>query len=282
MLLRPIGVAAFAAGLAAALAAVAAWASGPTDFTPSLGALSSAVMKVAAVFFAAPLVSAALMPSTKTLVGEDAGEATPPLMFVVFLTGLLAIAAVAAGPLGAWWNENAELATRLKSHLSHDEPGIVVVPIVVLFAMPLLASAATATGMIASVLGTLARRTLTSRVLGSCVTLQIGLALGLALTLDALGDAGATIVPWVRGRSGPESAALASQAAEWFARQDQLGVAVVREVLWLAGGYAAALAWSLFFNTGQPASDGPAAQRSSREAVAGALERQHRTHPTER
>jgi hypothetical protein len=113
MLLRPIGVAAFAAGLAGALAAAAAWTSGPTDFTPSLGTVSSAVMKVAAVFFAASLVSAALMPSTKTLIADEPGDTTPPPMFVVYVVGLMAIAAIAAGPLRAWWNENAEQATRL-------------------------------------------------------------------------------------------------------------------------------------------------------------------------
>jgi hypothetical protein len=60
-------------------------------------------------------------------------------------------------------------------------------------------------------------------------------------------------------------------------------VAVVREVLWLAGGYAADLAGSMFFTTSQPPEPvGPAQSRSPRQVVPSALQGHSHAQPPER
>jgi hypothetical protein len=247
-MLRVITVVTFAAGLAGFVTTVLTWLPGAGDRAPWLAPILAIPLRLAYTFLPAAIASFLLMPSTTALArrSEPGEEADLPLLLVLFLVGLCAIAAFDAGPLVTWWAENLEQVRTLYSGGS-DPLGLNVIPSVALVSMPLLATAIVLTFVLTSVIAVVSRTEWTFRVVGSCVALQTGLVAGAYLLMDGLRDVGTMVSEWLTSEGmHADGAAAAEQAANWFTRQDALGSAVISRLQWIFGGYVVALVASEF------------------------------------
>jgi hypothetical protein len=243
--LRLITVMALAAGVAGLVATVPAWLGESTSRPAWLELLLSIPLKLAVSFLPAAIAWFMLMPSAAEL-GRAGDGAEPPALFLLFLIGLCGIAAFQLAPLGAWWSENLAQVNLLIAP-GIDPFGLTLIPVTLLLAMPVLASAVMLTFVLTSIMTVVSRTDETFRVLAACVALQGGLVLGAYLLMNSLGDVGAMVSTIFA--SEPPSAdrdRMAAEAAGWFSRQQALGDAVVHQLIWIVGGYAVALAVSEF------------------------------------
>lgn len=243
--LRLITFVALAAGIVGLVATLAAWLPVASSAPAWLQTLLSIPTRLAASVLPAAVVSLKLMPSTAAI-GGPGDEAKPPVLFLVVVVGLCGIAAFQLAPLLAWWTENLGQVERLHGW-DPDPLGLILVPTVLLISMPLLASAVMLTFVLTSILAAMSRTSVTFRVLASCVVLQAGLVLGAYLVMDGLRDVSAVVSDAIAATALPgEKDRLSADAAEWFGRQQALGDAVVRQLIWIVGGYTAALIASTF------------------------------------
>lgn len=242
-MLRVITVVTFAAGLAGFVTTVLTRLPGAGERAAWLAPILAIPLRLAYTFLPAAIASFVLMPSTTALArrSEPGEDADLPLLLVLFLVGLCAIAAFDASPLVTWWAENLEQVRTLYAGGS-DPMGLNMIPSVALVSMPLLATAIVLTFVLTSVMAVVSRTEWTFRVVGSCVALQAGLVAGAYLLMDGLRDVGTMVSEWLTSEATRgDGAAAAEQAATWFTRQDALGSAVISRLLWIFGGYVVAL-----------------------------------------
>lgn len=277
--LHVIRVMMFAAGLAGAMATAVWWLfQARADFAPLL-ALAAIPRYFALTFLPAAIVSFAMMPSIAQLGRRgwpDRDLELPPLFLFVMLS-LCAFAALELPTLLTWGRENLEQVRRLNAW-GPDPLGLHIVPIAFLVSMPLLPTAAMLSFALTAVIVIAGRPELTFRVLASCVAVQGGLVLGSYLFMDGIRDAGDAVLKVLA--SATESAerdAFTAQVVEWFGRQQALGGAVNRALIWVLGGYFLALVLSEFLVPGRAPATGDSGTATADTPVQGEAAGLHTT-----
>ncbi len=230
-------------GLGALVAALMSWMSvvliGGTR--PAWAAsLQTFGLEIALAFLSAAMAASMLMPRAADMtrpILQDEDVSSPPAFLL--LLGALAVAAVVQAPaVAAWWAEDRTLL-RQAIGSSRDPLSLDLIPQVILLSLPTLAAVALMAFVLASMLGMLVRVQFAFYALGACAALHAGLVIGLQLLLHAFRALGGAIQGLFTTAPDPVASA---QALEWFARHDAASAPVALRLVWILGGYLAALA----------------------------------------
>jgi hypothetical protein len=216
-------LAATAASLPFASQSDAAWVEDLFSFALTIG-ITSLVTAVA---------SFRLMPSWAALRRrETPGEPAAPAVETLLLAGLAIIAALQVPALVNWWNADRMLLREVIGS-GWDPLGLELIPAVMLFSLPTLATALLAAFLATSVAAALAPRRATKQVLIAGVILQAGVVVVEYLALGGVQDLGRTIVQAMDTAPSDASA----QAIDWFGRHDRVARLLTWRVAAVFAGY---------------------------------------------
>lgn len=229
-----------AAGFAALAAAVATWTVADIARHPWLASLVAFSVVFAVALLTSAVGAILLMPTAElsrpTRRGEDA--AVPTLLTLVLVA--LAAAAVLQLPLVmSLWAQDRALLNLLGRR--QDALDLYFIPAAILFSIPSLATAALATCVLASLIGTVGGARLLVGVLLSCGAMQTGLVAAVHLLLGEFRETGTRLLTLVGDSRDPQ---VSAQVLEWFAAHDAVAAPVGGRLLWILGGSLAAFAIS--------------------------------------
>ncbi len=179
-----------------------------------------------------------LMPSRTLLVRDVPGEDATPLapQVVLLLIALSGIAMLQVPGIVAWWRaEPAVLRPVLPDR--PDPFGLAYIPLAIAFALPLLASLTVTLFALTSLLGVIAPSKLASRVVVSCVVLQLGYIAAIFFIAAEIQTIGAGLGPVVA--DDPDASRM---LADWMAAHDASVGPTSQRLAWTSLGYLVAAA----------------------------------------
>jgi hypothetical protein len=231
----------FSSGLAALAVAVTSWPFTSTPDVPWIGTLFAFSATVAVVSLGSAAVSWSRLPSKDAVLRRHTHDGQRPMAETLLLT-VLAFAAVLQLPaLLNWWTEDRALLRALVGNWS-DPLGLSLIPTVILFSLPALATVALVV-FVATSVGTMLTpgRTRAAILIGGTI-LQVGVVLVEYLALGAIQDLGRAVVQALEG--SPDAGG--PQAADFFARHDRVARDVTARIAAIFVGYVVTLVISTY------------------------------------
>jgi len=178
------------------------------------------------------------MPRRTDLVRDVRGEDDPPLapQLTLLLVALGALAMFQVPSLAAW---SSEELTILRNALGKatDPVGLNLIPTTIVLALPAVAALTLALFVVTSLLAIVAPATLASRVLGSCVLLQVGYIISAYIVIGEVRTIGASLAPLLT-----DDPTAARQVSDWITRHHAAASATSQRLAWTCAGYAIAAA----------------------------------------
>lgn len=225
-----------AAGLAALASIGATWVVAGASGGPWVAALRDFSVKFGLACLASAIGTLFLMPRQADVTRPiRPGMGSSPSPILKTLLAVLAVVAVLQVPaLVRWWAQDRVLLDQIIGEERIDSVGLALIPAVLLFSMPAVATVAVISFGLSSVLGSLARAQLTFPVLAGCTSLQAGLVLGERFVLDGVRSLGEALSK----ASGSSGDALATaQITDWFGRHDVVAFDTSWRLVWIFGAY---------------------------------------------
>lgn len=233
---RALAAVGFSAGFAAIAAAIVSRSLATNETLAWVAALSGFALKLGLVDLAASVAASFAMPRGTDLVRDVRGEDDPPLStpLTLLLIALCGAAVMQVPALLSWGREELEI---LRSALGEgaDPIGLNAIPMTLVLSLPAVAALTIALHIITSLLAIVAPSKLASRVIGSCVLLQLGyLAAGFIVIgeVRTIGDALAPLLA--------DDPTAARQVSEWITRHDAAASATSQRLAWTCLGYVVA------------------------------------------
>jgi hypothetical protein len=243
------------AGLAALVSISATWVAGASG-GPWVAALRAFSIKFGLICLASAIGTLTLMPRQADVTRPiRPGSGSLPSPMLKTLLAVLAVVAVLQVPaLARWWAQDRVLLDQIIGEEKVDSLGLALIPAVLLFSMPAVATVAVITFVLSSVLGSFARAQLTFPILAGCAALQAGLVVGERFVLGgvrSLGEAFSTAT----GSSGDTLAT--AQVTDWFGRHDVVASDTSGRLVWIFGAYLAVTLVSAWLSPAGEADDEP-------------------------
>jgi len=218
------GFAAFAAGMAVRVAAARA-------ISPVIASLSAFAFTLAGAVLLSSISAAFVMPDRAAIVRDVRGEDDPalPAHVTLLLVLLCGLAMLQVAGIVSWWHaEQALLKTVLPQRSSHFD----YIPMVIVYALPALATLTLVLCAITSLLAIVAPSQLTARVIVAGVLLQLGYVAVLVIAGAELDTIGAALGPVLA--DDPEATRTFS---EWMTTHEGAAGPVTQRLAWTSAGY---------------------------------------------
>ena len=224
------------AGLAALVSISVTWVVGAGG-GPWVAALRAFSIKFGLICLASAIGTFLLLPREADVTRPiRPGLGSPPAPMIRWLLGgLAAVALLQAPALTRWWAQDQALLLQITGGRT-DGSGLALIPAVLLFSMPAVATVAVITFVLSSVLGSLARSQLTLPLLAAGAALQAGLVVGGRFVLGGIRSFGEAFS--AAAASSGDTVAVA-QITDWFGRHEAVASDVSWRLVWIFGAYLA-------------------------------------------